>query len=104
MNKNDLEYLLDYNGWANRRILSAASKLTPEQFTTDLRSSHGSVRDTLTHIVAAEWMWLERWNGTSPAGLLKPDEFTFESLATRFEGVGKDYQSFLEGIGEDAID
>jgi len=29
-------------------------------------NSFSSVRDTLAHLVAAEWVWLERWKGHSP--------------------------------------
>ncbi|MGH9383708.1 MAG: DinB family protein, partial [Vicinamibacterales bacterium] len=58
--------LYRYNRWANCRIFEALSHLTPEEFARDLGSSHPSVRDTLLHIVWAEWIWLQRWNGVSP--------------------------------------
>src|SRR5258707_2025030 len=75
MNKHDVTYLNEYNKWANARMLDVASKLTPEQFTADLQSSHRSVRDTLAHTLAAEWIWLERLKGTSPRGLLTSTDF-----------------------------
>ena len=71
MNKQDVGFLNEYNRWANARMLDAGSKLTAEQFTRDLKSSHRSVRDTLAHVLAAEWIWLERWNGTSPKNVEK---------------------------------
>ena len=105
MNKRDVEYLYEYNRWANARILDAVSKLTPEQFTRDLQSSHRSVRDTFAHIVAAEWIWLERWKGTSPNALLKPGDFpTVESLGTRWAEVGTDYASFINGLADESLD
>src|SRR5437899_1395006 len=98
MNKQDVEYLYDYNRWANARILEAVSKLTPEQLTADLQSSHRSVRDTCAHVLAAEWIWLERWNGTSPTALLKPSDFpTVESLEMRWAEVEKGYLRFING-------
>jgi uncharacterized damage-inducible protein DinB len=63
----------DYNAWANRRLLEACAQLSEEQFTRDLRSSFPSVRDTLFHILGAEWLWLERWQGRSPAALPSPE-------------------------------
>jgi uncharacterized damage-inducible protein DinB len=72
MNAQDIHLLYAYNSWANAKVLHAASKLTEEQFTEDLSSSHRSVRDTLAHILAAEWIWLMRWKGTSPKALLDP--------------------------------
>jgi uncharacterized damage-inducible protein DinB len=58
--------LYEYNRWANHRVLDAASALWEEDFTRDLGSSFGSVRDTLVHILASEWIWLSRWEGRSP--------------------------------------
>ena len=37
-----------------------------DDFKRDLGASHGGVRGTLAHIMAAEWIWLERWKGVSP--------------------------------------
>jgi uncharacterized damage-inducible protein DinB len=99
MNKQDVVYLHDYNRWANRRILESASKLTPEQFTRDLQSSHRSVRDTLAHILAAEWIWLERWKGASPRSLLNPADFdAIEPLKSRWAEVERDYSEFIGGL------
>ena len=104
MNKQDVEYLYEYNRWANARLLDAASKLTPEQFSRDLQSSHRSVRDTLAHILAAEWIWLERWKGVSPNALLIPSDFpTVESLETRWAVVEGDYTEFINGVTDGSL-
>ena len=104
MNKRDVEYLYEYSRWANAQVLDAVSKLTPEQFTRDLHSSHRSVRDTLAHILAAEWIWLERWRGVSPSALLAPTEFpTVESLATKWANVEGDYAEFIDGITDESL-
>jgi len=104
MNKHDVEYLYEYNRWANVRVLDAVSKLTPEQFARDLQSSHRSVRDTLAHILAAEWIWLERWKGVSPNALLIPTEFpTVESLVTRWAIVEGDCAEFIKGITDESL-
>jgi uncharacterized damage-inducible protein DinB len=104
MNKQDVEYLYGYNRWANARVLDAVSKLTPEQFARDLQSSHRSVRDTLAHILAAEWIWLERWKGVSPNALLIPTDFsTIESLGTRWAVVEGDYAEFINGVTDESL-
>ncbi len=69
MSPEEIRVLYDYNAWANRRSLSAAAALTPEQFTKPMGSSFSSVRDTLAHIFGAEWIWLERFQGRSPSSL-----------------------------------
>jgi len=75
MNPDELRTLFEYNSWANHRTLSAAEKLTAEQFTQPIRSSFSSVRDTLAHICGAEWVWLERFQGRSPSALPQTGEF-----------------------------
>jgi uncharacterized damage-inducible protein DinB len=62
----DLLDLFAYNRWATARTLDAAELLTDEQLTRDLGGSFPSVRDTLAHMVAAEWVWLSRWMGDPP--------------------------------------
>ena len=86
MNKQDIQILYDYNRWANARTLDASAKLTQEQFTRDLSGSHRSVRDTLTHILAAEWVWLMRWRGVSPKALFDPCDFP-TSLRCQQDGL-----------------
>ena len=75
MDVADIQELYRYNQWANDRAFEAASGLTLEEFTRDLGNSYPSVRDTLTHIVWAEWIWLQRWKGTSPQHRFDPAEF-----------------------------
>jgi len=104
MNKNDVQYLYEYNRWANARVLDAVSKLTPEQFARDLQSSHRSVRDTLAHILAAEWIWLERWKGVSPNALFDPADFpTVESVRRRLSAVESECAEFIDGLTDESL-
>jgi uncharacterized damage-inducible protein DinB len=61
-----IQELYQYNRWANDRVFEAVAALSPKDFTKDLDNSHPSVRDTLTHIISGEWIWLQRWKGVSP--------------------------------------
>jgi uncharacterized damage-inducible protein DinB len=58
--------LFAYGSWANGQVFAAAATLTPEERAAPAASSFPSVRETLGHIVAAEWVWLRRWRGESP--------------------------------------
>lgn len=79
MTPEDVRQLFDYNHWANRRALDAASQLTNEQFTKHLGSSFSSVRDTLCHIAAGEWVWFERFHGRIPTSF--PDDAHVQTVA-----------------------
>jgi uncharacterized damage-inducible protein DinB len=67
MNRSDLKHLFDYTEWANGLALSAAAELSAENLRRDFNISHGSIFGTLLHMAGAEWIWLERWHGRSPA-------------------------------------
>jgi uncharacterized damage-inducible protein DinB len=85
MNKQDILILYEYNAWSNAKILDAASHVTQEQLLAPAPFPHGSLRGTLVHALFAEWVWRERWEGTSPTTKLQPQQFpTFESLRNRW--------------------
>ena len=87
MSSEEMRLLYDYNAWANRRSLSAAAALAPEQFTKPMGSSFSSIRDTLAHIFGAEWIWLERFQGRSPSSL--PDTTQYPDVVTLGERWGE---------------
>jgi uncharacterized damage-inducible protein DinB len=64
--KDDIALLYEYDRWANHRVFEACSALSTEQFTRDLGGSFSSLRDTLLHIFAGEWGWLQYWKQQSP--------------------------------------
>ena len=70
-----LRELIDYNYWARDRQLQACASLSEDQFLRPLGGSFPAVRDTLAHLLAVEWIWLERWRGRSPRSLMAAEEF-----------------------------
>jgi uncharacterized damage-inducible protein DinB len=104
MNTEDFRLLYDYNAWANHRAVEACAPLTPEQFTRDLGSSFRSVRDTLAHNYGAQWLWLERWHGRSPAGLPSGAEFPdLETLRARFVEVDRNLVDYVASLTGDDL-
>lgn len=88
-----------YNRWANGRIFEAVSGLTREAFVKDLGGSYPSVRDTLTHIVWAEWVWLQRWRGTSPQTVFQATDFLLpDALRAGWLEVEVEQRAFLEAV------
>ena len=93
--KPDLERLLEYNVWANHRLMRAAATLSVDDFKRDtLHASHGGVRGTLTHILSTEWIWLERWKGVNQTRHLDEGDFA-DIVALR------DRWTLMEGHRED---
>ncbi|HEY9517785.1 MAG TPA: DinB family protein [Gemmatimonadales bacterium] len=100
MRVSDLERLYDYHYWANRKLLGVVAWLTPEQFTRRVAGSYGSVRNTLVHVLSAEWGWLDRCGGPKRGERLNPEDYpTVDSVTQawmRVEGYMRDFLSRLE--------
>ncbi len=100
-----LNELLDYNYWARDRQLEACATLTNEQFLRPIGGSFASLRDTLTHLVAVEWLWLERWRGRSPRSLLAPEEFpTLPALSARWRAVEREMREYVACLNDEALE
>lgn len=104
MTVDDLKRRYDYNYWANRKLFAAVSQLTPEQFTRDVAGSYGSVRNTLVHMMSAEWGWIDRCGGPSRPSQLKPDDYpTAESLIEQWTLVEGYAREFLGALTDDDL-
>lgn len=81
MNLSDIRHLFDYSEWANDLACNAAAELADDDLRRDFKISHGSIFGTLLHMAGAEWIWLERWHGRSPAGNDAWSRWTTDSCA-----------------------
>jgi len=105
MTPQEMRVLYDYNAWANHRSVDAASSLTAERFVQPMGSSFDSVRDTLAHVFGAEWIWLECFQGRSPASL--PDTTQFKDVASlkeRWNEHETRLLSFVRGLTQSDLD
>src|SRR5260370_33349658 len=105
MTPQEMRVLYDYNAWANHRALEAASALAAEKFVQPMGSSFGSVRDTLAHIYGAEGIWLERFQGRSPAS--PPDTTQFKDVASlkeRWDEQETRLLTFARGLTQTDLD
>ena len=88
--------LYQYNRWANFRVLGTSSSLSLEQLFQPVTMRTPCVRDTLVHIMSAEWIWLSRWKGTSPTAMLRaPDYPDLASIQTRWSEIDWEMQQFV---------
>lgn len=106
MTLEEVRELYAFNAWANQRVLDSSAALPAEQFTRDLGSSFRSVRDTLTHIVGSEWVWLERWQGRSPEPKPTLERYGGEhfpdlaSVRAHFQEVDAGLVQFVRSVSE----
>ncbi len=100
-----LNELFEYNYWARDRQLQACATLTDEQFLRPAGGSFASLRDTLVHLLAVEWLWLERWRGRSPRSLLPPEEFlTLAAVFERWRTVEREMRDYVALLTDEALE
>lgn len=106
MDVREAKYLFGFNEWANAQVCDAAARLSDEEFTREMGNSFASVRDTLTHILFAEWVWLRRWKGESPRGWLGPPSDTADVSLIRahLDAVARERDELLAGLADDALE
>lgn len=105
MNLAEIQRLFDYNSWANERVLESLHLIGQDVFASNREASHGSIRGVIAHIAAAEWIWLERWKGLSPATLLPASEFaTVEMAALRLRSIDRNLLEFTSQLTQADLD
>ncbi|MBE0670623.1 MAG: DinB family protein [Anaerolineales bacterium] len=104
MNTKDIQLLYKYNSWANSRILNAVAKVTNEQFISSALYPHNDLRQTLTHILFAEWLWRSRWMGQSQmAPFLEKDFPTFKDLQSRWSVEERALSEFVASLTDEKL-
>jgi uncharacterized damage-inducible protein DinB len=96
--------MFEHNYWARDQQLRVCAGLAPAELERPLGGSFPSLHATLVHLVAVEWLWLERWRGRSPRALVPPAELpTFAALRERCQAVEAEMRGFLSALDEDAL-
>jgi uncharacterized damage-inducible protein DinB len=57
---------IQYNNWANQRLLRACQNMSEEQLATMIPGAYGTIRNTLEHIIKAETYYLSLLTGSYP--------------------------------------
>ena len=105
MTLDDLKRRYDYGYWANARLFAVISQLTPEQFTREVAGSWASIRNTLVHVMSAEWGWIARCGGPARGPQLKPDDYpTLASVIEQWSIVEGYAREFLGTLTDDDLD
>ncbi|HEX6974905.1 MAG TPA: DinB family protein [Vicinamibacterales bacterium] len=101
MTIEDLQTLFDYGYWANAGLHTVLSQLTTEQFILQVAGSYGSIRNTMVHMLSAEWGWLERCGGTARGPALNAQDYpSVAALFDRWRHVERHMREFLRSLGD----
>lgn len=103
MNMQDIRMLIDYNYWANERILRAASNVSPDIY-ANAALSYCKLHETLVHTMSAEWNWRSRWQGVSQTAMLDPGDFPgLDAIRQRWQAEKQQMYTFLDTLSDDDL-
>jgi uncharacterized damage-inducible protein DinB len=101
----DLRDLFAYDAWANARLLAAVAAVPADQLTRGVVGGASSLRDTVSHIVVEEWIWLQRAKGENPtvppAGPATSDR---EGFQRQMIAVQEERRTFLARLTDEELE
>jgi len=104
MKQADIALLYEYNYWANRRILTAASRINLGQFVAPTAFPWGNLRGTLVHILDAELGWRELLDhGLEVPDLAQADFPSLAVLEARWREEEVAMQKYLDGLTDEKL-
>lgn len=104
MERDDILRLYDYHHWAGDRVFNALAALSANQLDQPWGGSFGTGRALLRHVVGAERIWLERWNGYSPKTMPDfPPKSSGKDFRDEWEKVKRDQRSYLDELSRDHL-
>jgi uncharacterized damage-inducible protein DinB len=96
--------LFDYSYWATDRLCDVLAELTADEFTRHVAGSYGSIRNTMVHMLSAEWGWLERCGGAERGPALNARDYpTVTSLFDRWRYVETCVREFLSTLQDEDL-
>jgi len=105
MNIKDIQFIYDYNYWANAMIISAASNVTEEQFFAPSSFPFGGLHGTLLHIFDTEYGWrlLFETNSTAGEDLDRALVSNFQSLKEEWGKEEQIMRAYLNGLNDEDV-
>ncbi len=101
MTRTDILRLFAYTEWANGLALDSCDQLTAEQLHHDFGSGHHSIFETLVHMIGAERIWLERWQGVVPRPFARPEEFKLVTdIGAEWQTLERERAEFLTHVSD----
>jgi uncharacterized damage-inducible protein DinB len=105
MDCQDVLLMLDYNEWANAKVLAACHQIPVEELIAARQCSFGSLMGTLVHIYAAERAWrLRLQESISPKKLAGTSDFTsLSALETAWREETAQTRAFVASLDDSAM-
>lgn len=99
----DIRFLYEYTAWANEAMFDVIVALDPEQQVRPVGGSFASIRETVAHTVAADWVWLSRWIGESPRGWPTWAQASVAEIREEWRRIHTQRLEFINGLRDEDL-
>ena len=106
MRKSEILTLFDYMYWVNYRLLDAAERLAPGEFTAPTTVTTRDLRATLVHELDVEWSWRLNLQGRlaeDEADLSPSDYPDVVSLRDHWRRDEAEMRAWLDGLTDEQL-
>src|SRR5437870_7993509 len=103
MSRETLQDFYSYDASERKGPLDSLEPVSADEFVAPMAGSFASIRDTVVHILGAEWIWWQRCIGERPKGLLDAALFPdVASLRTKWREIDDGYMTVINSadLGE----
>lgn len=101
MTRAELLDLIAYSDWATDRLAESVRTMPDDRRRLRDDSAFGSLLGTFAHLVGAEWVWLQRWQGTSvTAPPAWTGEANFDQLVERLRDIQSERRELLGALDD----
>lgn len=102
--KDYIKQAYDYTYWADKRYFAVAENLTEEILHKMQGHSWGDIHAMFVHMMSSEWVWLQRWHGTSPESHLNKDDFpTLALVQEQWNKIEAEMRAYIEEQTEETL-
>ncbi len=105
MDAKAFRHFYDYHFTENRKIWdSYVTQLTHEQFTQDVKYSHGSVRDQIVHLLDVDEVWFCELRGVDPSEPLPPANVDDRKIIrSHWDSVEQSMRDYLAALRDEML-
>lgn len=103
--KTHFQTFAAYNAWANARLYDAAAAIPDADYQAECGAFFGSLHGTLSHILVADRIWMQRFTGEGPTYTDLGARPCADLASLRAERAAEDTRiaAFIDGLEEPAF-
>ncbi len=99
-----IQKLFRYNYWANDHLFDVLRSIKQDEFIHEVSGGHSSIRNTIVHMLSAEWGWISRSGGPKRKEKLLPELFINpDQIISKWKSLEPSFLKYIDRLDEDQL-